>query len=557
MSALREVRGSASFAGMELIGAASQRRSRRAWLIRAVLVGVTIWVFSPLLRAQFLQWDDGANLFENPRMLPPGWANCAYYFGHESLSLYIPVTYVVWSGLATVAQEPGNGPGDRTLHPAVFHGANIAVHALAVVVVFNILRLLVGDLPAAAGALVFAIHPVQAETVGWVSGMKDLLAGLFGFVAIWQYLLCDFKGRMFCARYAMASVAFVLAMLSKPSAAVTPLIAGILVLLLMRRPFRRVAAEMGLWVILSIVTAVVAMSVQPASFGLLAVPGWSRPLIAADAMAFYLYKLALPLRLCLDYGRTPSRILNAVPYYAYWTWIFPLGLFLILWRNRRRWPRVFAAALVFVAGLLPVLGLIRFNYQGISTVTDHYLYAAMLGPALAVGSVVHVWRRWFGAIAIIAGVLVIWAVLCHEQTRSWLNDRTAFGQATYVNPRSWVGHHHLWRWDMDRGEVSDAETEARGVIAGNPDSVAGYSDLADSLVALDRWQEAAAAYERAIRIAPDDAALYNNLASLYGSHGEPRLAIPLYRKALELKPGYSDAVTGLATALRAETGRKR
>ncbi len=556
MSILRGLRGSASFGVMELIGAASQRQWRRAWLIRAVLVGITIWVFSPLVRADFLQWDDGANLFENPRMLPPSWANCAYYFGHQSLSLYIPVTYVVWSGLATVAQEPGNGPGHRTLNPAIFHSANIAVHALAVMVVFNILRLLVSDLPALAGALVFAIHPVQAEAVGWVSGMKDLLAGLFGFVAIWQYLLCDSNGRMYWGRYAMASVAFVLAMLSKPSAAVTPLVAGILVLLLMRRPIRRVVAEMSLWVILSIMTAVIAMSVQPAGFGLLAVPGWSRPLIAADALAFYLYKLALPLRLCLDYGRTPSAILNAAPYFAYWTWIFPVGLFVILCWNRRRWPRVFAAALIFVAGLLPVLGLIRFNYQGISTVTDHYLYAAMLGPALAVGSVVHVWRRSFGVIAIIAGVLAIWAVVSHEQTLTWLNDRTAFGQATYVNPRSWVGHHHLWRWDMDHGDVSDAETEARGVIAGNPDSVAGYSDLADSLVAQNRWQEAADAYERAIRIAPDDAALYNNLASVYGSHGQARRAIPLYRKALELKPDYSDARTGLAAALRAETGRK-
>jgi tetratricopeptide (TPR) repeat protein len=211
--------------------------------------------------------------------------------------------------------------------------------------------------------------------------------------------------------------------------------------------------------------------------------------------------------------------------------------------------------LVFVAALLPVLGLIRFNYQGLSTVTDHYLFAAMLGPALAVGSVVRAWRRSIWVIAVVAGLLAVWAVLCHEQTLTWLNERTAFGQATSVNPRSWVGHDHLWRWDMDHGDARNAESEARGVIAGNPDSLVGYSDLAESLMALNRWREAAGVYQRAIAIRPDDAMLYNILASLYGSHGEARRAIPLYRKALELKPGYSDAEIGLASALRDAGGK--
>ncbi|HEX4054576.1 MAG TPA: tetratricopeptide repeat protein [Tepidisphaeraceae bacterium] len=539
--------------------AAASRKtpSWQTWLIRAALVAVTIGVFSPLFKAQFLQWDDGENLFDNPRMLPPSWANCGYYWRHEYLSLYIPMTYTVWSALAAVAQEPGDGPNHRTLNPAIFHGANIAVHALAVVVIFNILRLLVADLPAMAGALLFAIHPVQAEAVGWACGMKDLLAGLFGFVAIWQYiLLCGRNQRMLSPRYALATIAFALALLSKPSAAATPLIAGALAYLLMHRPFRQVVAEIGPWLMLSVVMAVVAVLVQPASYQLLAVPIWARPLIAADALAFYLYKLAWPVRLCLDYGRTPREILSVVPYYAYWTWIFPAGFLVVLWWKRRRWPRVFAAAIIFVAGLLPVLGLIRFNFQGISTVTDHYLYPAMLAPALALASLLNARRHSLGVVAAVAGGLAVLALLCHAQTFKWLNEPAAFGHATDINPRSWIGHHHLWQWDMDHGNAPLAETQARGVIAGNPNNVNGYVDLADSLAAMDRWQAAADAYEQAIRITPDDPVLYNNLASLYGSHGRPLRAIPLYRKALELNPDYADARTGLATALRAAGNQK-
>src|SRR5205814_4354239 len=95
----------------------------------------------------------------------------------------------------------------------------------------------------------------------------------------------------------------------------------------------------------------------------------------------YLYKLVWPLRLGIIYDRTPQKVLSE--HWAYYTWIAPaaIAVLLLLLRKRYRW--LLAAAGIFCLALLPVLGFVPFDFQETSTVASHYLYLAMLGPALA------------------------------------------------------------------------------------------------------------------------------------------------------------------------------
>ena len=119
---------------------------------------------------------------------------------------------------------------------------------------------------------------------------------------------------------------------------------------------------------------------QPAP-QIMSTPFWSRPLIAGDALAFYLWKLLLPWRLALDYERTPRYLLHQ--WWFYVTWMVPVlaaaGIW--LWKPGRHW--LGAGALLMVAGLSPVLGFVNFDYESYSTVADHYFYLPMLGVALA------------------------------------------------------------------------------------------------------------------------------------------------------------------------------
>lgn len=528
------------------------------WLIRFTLALAVLAVFSPLFSAEFLQWDDGSNLSENPRMLPPSFKNCAYYWSHSNLSLYIPVTYTAWSALAAVSQQPTGDPGHPALNPAPFHIANILAHALAAIVVFNILRLFARNLPAAAGAILFALHPIQVEPVAWACGLKDVLAGLFGLLAIWQYLLhARTRSPSRSWHYFAALASFILALLSKPSAIMIPAICGLLAICLANYPRRRVLADLTPWVCLSIVIAVVGARAQPTPFQLAADDFLHRPLIASDALAFYLEKLIWPVNLCLNYGRNPAAVFGPPNYPAYWTWILPLASALLVFWKRKQWPRIVIAATVSFIAIFPVLGFLRFDFQAASTVADHYFYFAMLGPAIALAAFLQVRGKSLPAVLPVACALAVLAMLSHAQTFFWMSDPVAFMRVLEIDPSSEFGHSHLWMWNMQRHDLDAAEVQANAIVVAWPADPLGYMELGETLSATAHWQQAISVYQRIIQIQPDNPIPLNNLASVYASHGDPARAIPLYQKALRIKPDYPDAKTGLAAALQAVNSEKQ
>ncbi len=210
-------------------------KSALAWAIGLIVLAVLV-VFGPLVRNGFTDWDDQDTIWNNPHLRPATWKSIQYYWLHSEAELYMPVTYTVWGGLAHLGERKSAG-ATTAPDPAYFHAANILVHMLAAIVAFLILRRLIKkDWPACAGALLFALHPMQTEAVAWASGMKDVLCGLFVLIALWQYIVWiqdratdptragpAQKGGYF--HYIAAMLALILGMLCKPTAVVTPVLA--------------------------------------------------------------------------------------------------------------------------------------------------------------------------------------------------------------------------------------------------------------------------------------------------------------------------------------------
>jgi len=498
--------------------------------------------------ADFSQWDDQADVAQNIMLHPPTWQGVEHYWLHSEGDLYIPITYTVWSALAVVAQ-PDNPRA--VLNATIFHVANIIVHILSVLVVYAILRLLIGDIfPAAAGAAIFAIHPVQMETVAWISGMKDLLAGLLGMAAVWVYLLgARRKGAsVFSWRYALASLLFLAAMLAKPSAVAVPLIVLGVDILMLRRPVKVAIGWALPWILAGCVIAAIGKIVQPAGFANLHVPLAARPLVACDAVAFYLYKLIFPAWLCIDYGRSPSFVLWNAPYYAWWTWIAPVALGIFLWRHRRRWPALAAAGWIFVAGIVPVLGLVRFDFQVTSTVTDHYLYLSMLGPALALAAILRLAANRRLAVGFATVWIAALATRAMFQSAAWMNGQALFTHAVEVNDRSWIAHDNLAALALARFDARTALREANEAMEIDPDERQTFTNLALAEEQLGQLQKAEATFRLALARFPDDPAANETLAAFLLNTGHPAEAARLFSRALELEGDYADAKQGLKQA---------
>jgi hypothetical protein len=446
----------------------ARRRVDRAGLLVAV---VTALVFAPSVGNEFSVWDDEPNIYRNEGMNPPKAEALGVYWDWSKpyLGLYVPLVYTTWWGLAKLTYLKDATDQGVHVDPRAYHAVNVVLHVAAAWVVWAILREILrlrgreekeserGRWAAALGAMVFALHPIQAEPVNWATGLKDVMCGVWMLVGVWQYVVWAGEGSGFRVqgsgrsggqwwRYVAATFAFVLALLSKPTAVVTPVIAGVLDWVVVGRPVKKVVMSVLPWVVLALPFVVMTKGAQPAAKvekNVTAVPLWVRPLVAGDALAFYLGKVAWPVGLATDYGRTPSKILAVG--WAFWTWAGVAAVAVVLWVKRREWAIVAAGGLVFVAGVLPVLGLVPFLYQYYSTVADRYVYVSMLGVGMAAGwAVWELWPRGKRVVRIAGGiVLVALAVLTIIQGRYWRDDLSLFGHAIEVNRHSFVAENNI------------------------------------------------------------------------------------------------------------------
>jgi hypothetical protein len=545
------------------------RRSIAIWLAFA-LAFVTFLAYARVPAHGFTWWDDHQTLHRNPDFTPPTLAGIARYWSEPEAGLYIPVTYTIWGLLALVAHGNRIDPIGSALNASVFHFASVIVHIGSALLVMALLRRLLKDADdgdrkdwaAFAGAMLYAVHPVQVEPVAWASGMKDLLFGFFSLLALWQYAKWAqgtreaVRGPDIPLPYAVALVAAALGMLSKPTAVVIPVAAFVIDYWMIGRPLRRVVRSVAPLVAMAVITAVVARAAQPASH-VQAAPLWARPLIVGDALAFYLYKLVFPAWLAVDYGRRPSAVLSNG--WAYVAWIIPAVLLLGAWFVRRTAPHLLVGAMLFAIGALPVLGFLPFEFQGYSTVSDHYLYLSMLGPALAMAWAVQRLgsRRHVAVACVVVVVLALFWLRTMLQTRHWRDDEALWTHNLEVNPRSFLAYTNLGFWNDFRRRPARAIEMYRQAVRLNDEYVNATAmyNLANGLLRSGEYEQAVAWYRKLIDVsmtvphearvaAPLDAA-YVNMGRALAKLERKEEAAEAFRKAREVNPEQKAAAEAL------------
>jgi tetratricopeptide (TPR) repeat protein len=522
---------------------------------------------------QFLAYDDPGDVYNNPYLQARSLDNLLHFWRYPYEGLYTPLTYTLFALTAWVPALMTSDPSAVvTFDPRFFHGFNLLLHLLSAVMVWRILGLLLrrtrrtGTGPAAdgdslpvqwaacGGALLFAIHPIQVEPVAWVAGFKDVLFGLLSFVAVWHYLrFVDAKvpvgtessshARL---HYGLASGAFVLALLAKPTAVVLPVIVWLLTAWGWRRPWREQIAGLVVWAMIALGWGLFTRWVQPGSSLAFEPPVWARPLIAGDAVLFYLYKLVLPLRFGPDYGRTPQAVLEHG--WLFFTGLVPFALGGWLWLERGKLSWLATAAGVFVVGLLPVLGLISFDFQRHSTVADRYVYLAMLGPALALA-----WglTRAKKKIAAIGGAIVIALFMLRSawQVPYWHDTVTFYEHALQLNADSYLAHVNLGFTLNQQGRDAEGIHHLNEALRLEPESPTAHLNLGNALSRQGKLEEAIHHYTEALRIVPRFALAHTNLGIALAKQGRYDEALERHQQALRIAPNFAGAHTNLANVL--------
>ena len=445
-------------------------------------------VFLQVVSFDFLKYDDTINVSENALILNPSLPHALDFWKTGFLNLYIPVTYTVWSGLGTLSVKVFNG----RLDPGLFHLFNLMMHTLNSLLVFFIIKRLFimkkvsldqKHLAAAGifGALIFGLHPVQVETVSWITGLKGVLSGFFALGALGAFLIYYPTGgkRFF---YALSTGLFVLALLSMPSAVCLPVMLFFILLWVDFRITPRKVFPLLPWCAVALVVILATRSVQPAAERLGDYPWTVRPLVAMDTAMFYIHKIFWPDILVIDYCRPPAYVKGlSWTNLNLWLWLPVMG---IAWGFRHR-PQWLALGCAFLAGMLPVSGLVPFGFQMTSTVADRYLYLSMIVVALAASALVI--RRPKPTVLIFCLLLV-----------------TVAGVRSFYQCRQW----------------KTTASIMKHTLAYYPCSFRANLNYGIALTARGDFRQAIPFYKKARRLRPDDPLPYYNLGVAYAGIGD-------------------------------------
>ncbi len=519
------------------------RLSQHPWFLALVLVVVTFVAYQPTWHAGFI-WDDDDHLTSNPAMASV--AGLKQIWSSLRVSRYYPLTLTsFW------AQRRLWG-----LDPLPYHAVNVSLQAVNAVLLWLLLRRLQVR-GAWVAAAVWAVHPVNVETVAWVTELKNTQSGLFFLLALLAFL--RFEDGLRPRDYGLALACGVAAMLSKPSTVVLP---GVMLLCIWwqhnawrLRDFLRVAPLVAFALGMSLLTiAEQCHHIATSGLSEWRLTAAQRLVLAGRAVWFYAGKALWPSGLCFIYPRWE------LPAHSPAAWLPLAGLVFVAgtlgYFHRTRWARAATFGLgYFVIALLPVIGFFDIYFFRYSFVADHFQYLACIGLITLVASAgVTVFernRRRLSGLGrfVAAAVLLMLGVGTWKQDHIYKDLETLWRNTLSKNPNAWMAHGNLGTTLQDLGNVPEAIAQYEQALRIKPDYIDAHYNLGNTWLQLGNLPEAIAQYEQALRIKPDFAEAHNNLGNALLQLGNLPEAIAQYEQALRIKPDYLDAHYNLGNAL--------
>ena len=519
-------------------------RPKRDYLLLALLLAVTtILAYQPAWHGGFI-WDDDAYIANNELLTAPDGLR-RIWFSLDSPSQYFPLVYTMfrferaWWGLS----------------PTGYHFVNILLHIANALILWSLLARL--RVPGAwLASAIFALHPVQVESVAWITERKNVLMGFFFLLTIraWvEFVDKQTKHRWFF--YVLALLLYALALFSKTTACTLPAALLLILWLQRRRINQRQLVQLVPFVVLALGMGLLTVWWERYHQGthgsLFAISPPERLLIASRAIWFYLGKLFWPSNLTFIYPRwivSPTHLLE-------YAWLAALcGLCAVISFARRYVGRSLeVAALFFVATLSPVLGFIMLYTFRYTFVADHYQYLASIGPiALASAGITTLAASFkesrhfiFGAAVCIVAAL---AVFTWRQSGMYADIEALWRTTIARNPGCWMAHNNLGIVLSQKGEIDEAIAHYRKTLEMSPDFAEADYNLGNALLQKGEIDAAILHCQRAVRIQPNDPEAQVALGNALFKKGLIDESIVHYQKALAIRPYYVTAHYNLSSA---------
>ncbi len=516
------------------------------WSWGALLVLAVFLTFAQLWHAGFI-WDDDYHVTQNPCIIGPLglkeiWTTRAGMPFPLVFSTFW-VEHALWG-----------------LQPLPYHLVNVFMHAACAVLLWRVL-LQLKVRGAWLGSALWALHPVQVESVAWVAELKNTQSCLFYLGSILFFLKWLEDGENSNRRawdYAWAVACAALAMASKPSTVILPVVLGLCTWWMKGGLNRQLLLRLAPFLVFSLASTALTMWPKPLPADAIADPHWAqtwpqRIAIAGDAFWFYLGKLLWPHPLMAVYPRWE---IDAASWLSYVPLLAAVVLMAGLWLYRETKLRpVFFAFAYYLVALSPFLGLINQSFWRFSFVEDHLQYLACMGPLALAGSAL----AWLGELVLTGPILLkaipggvvlgTLALVSWQRCGVYAGEETLWRDNLAKNPQCWVADNHLGSALEQKGQNSEAIVLLQAALKLYPNYREARSCLGLAFLNSGQWDDAIAQYQQDLAIYPDYAVAHNGLGVALLRKGLLDQAITQFQKAVELQPDYAEAHSNLGGAL--------
>jgi len=456
-----------------------------------LLLGIVFAAYSPALRGTFL-WDDHGHVpdrsgFYTLSGLSQIWRQPGY------TQQYYPLTFTtVW-----LAHHLWG------VHPLGYHALTVLFHGFNAILLFLLLDGL-GCPGSWWGALLFALHPVEVESVAWISEIKNTQSTLFYLSALTLYLRSSDRGGW--KTYLLAFAIYLGALASKTVACTWPAVVLVLVWYrngrVCRKEFFRLSPFFGVGVLMALVTAGFEEKILGAIGPAWEFTGLERICLAGRAFWFYIGKLFRPYPLIFNYPLWDVHRVGPADAFRVLAVMMSYG---VLWKGRRRWGNgPFAAFAIFGIGLSPALGFVNFYPMRYSFVADHFQYQAGISlMALAAAGVCRLLRGGsnrllppavFGLLAAGLGGMT-W-----HYAHAYRDPEALYKDVLSKNPASMMALESLAAYLVENNRIAEARAYLREAEQLHPQDIYAQTALAHLRILCDQdYQGAIPSFERASR----------------------------------------------------------
>jgi len=516
------------------------------WSWGFVLLLIVVLAYVPVWWAGYV-WDDDFHLTANPCIVGPLGLKEIWTTKAASICPLVLTTYWLVHAL-------------WGLNPLPYHVLNVLLHGMSAIVLWRVLRSLQVS-GAWLGAAIWALHPVQAESVAWVTEMKNTQSCLFYLLSILFFVRClkaNATTRLGKWTYGLTLLFAALAMASKSSTVILPVVLCLCAWWVEGQWHWRTFTKVMPVFFMAMAAGLLPFLTLDIPSAVNTDPQWMRTwperlVTAGDAVWFYLAKLLWPHPLMLIYPRWKIDAGNGFSYLP----LVAVGIvLLVLWLNRKSWARSwFFVFAYFLTALAPVLGLVDNTFLEFSFVADHFQYLADMAPLALVGFAVVRWANFFipgkdRLHAVLAGgLLLVLGMMTWHRASLFQDEEKLWTDTLLENPKCWVGYYDLGLAQLQKGQVDRAMAQFQKALEINPHYAQAHNNLGGIFFERGQLDQAMAHFQKALEIEPNLAKAHFNIGVALNQQGKPEDALLHYQKAVEIDPDYADAHLDLGLIL--------